>query len=49
MLKLIKFEWKKNQIRKYIRNAIILSFILLIFIIGLVGQLDTDAIIVNCN
>lgn len=43
MLKLIKFEWKKNQIRKYIRNAIILSFILLIFIIGLVSQLDTEA------
>ena len=28
MLKLIKLEWKKNNIGKYIRNAVILAIIL---------------------
>ena len=28
MIKLIKLEWKKNQIGKYIRNAVILTALL---------------------
>lgn len=32
MLKLIKLEWKKNRIGKYVRNAIILALILCVFI-----------------
>lgn len=35
MLKLIKLEWKKNNISKYIRNAIILAAILCLFIFAL--------------
>ncbi len=35
MLKLIKLEWKKNNISKYARNALILSFILCLFIFSL--------------
>lgn len=42
MLKLIKLEWKKNNIRKYIRNAAIVTAILLIFIIGTARELDSD-------
>lgn len=32
MLKLIKLEWKKNNIMKYVRNAIILAMLLCLFI-----------------
>lgn len=35
MLKLIKLEWKKNNIRKYVRNAIILAGLLCFFIFAL--------------
>ncbi len=35
MFKLIKLEWKKNNIRKYIRNAVILAVILCFFIFAL--------------
>ncbi len=35
MLKLIKLEWEKNNINKYIRNAIILAAILCLFIFAL--------------
>lgn len=35
MLKLIKMEWEKNNIGKYIRNAIILATILCLFIFAL--------------
>ena len=35
MLKLIKLEWKKNNIGKYIRNASILAVILCLFIFAL--------------
>ncbi len=35
MLKLIKLEWKKNNIGKYIRNVIILAGILCLFIFAL--------------
>lgn len=32
MLKLIKLEWKKNNIGKYIRNAIIMAALLCLFV-----------------
>ncbi len=32
MLKLIKLEWKKNNIGKYVRNAVILAGLLCLFI-----------------
>lgn len=32
MLKLIKLEWKKNNISKYIRNAVILAAVLCLFL-----------------
>lgn len=35
MLKLIKLEWKKNNIRKYIRGAVILAVLLGLFIFSL--------------
>ena len=35
MLKLIKLEWKKNNIGKYIRNAVILAIILFTFLFAL--------------
>lgn len=35
MLKLIKLEWKKNNIIKYIRNAVILAVLLCLFIYAL--------------
>lgn len=35
MLKLIKLEWKKNNIGKYIRNVIILAALLCIFVFAL--------------
>lgn len=35
MLKLIKLEWKKNNIGKYVRNAVILAAILCLFMFAL--------------
>ena len=35
MLKLIKLEWKKNNIGKYIRNAVIVTSLLCLFIFAL--------------
>ena len=35
MLKLIKLEWKKNNIGKYIRGAIIMAFVLGLFVFAL--------------
>lgn len=32
MLKLMKLEWKKNKIEKYIRNAVILALVLCLFV-----------------
>ena len=46
MLKLIKLEWKKNNIGKYIRNAVILAIILCTFLfalayLGIINDPDT--------
>lgn len=42
MLKLVRLEWKKNNIGKYIRNAAIMTFVLLFFILLMAGELDAD-------
>lgn len=49
MLKLIKLEWKKNNIGKYIRNAVILAIILCTFLfalayLGIANDPDTGAV-----
>lgn len=42
MFELIKLEWKKNKVSKYIRNAAIMTVILLALIIGMAGELADD-------
>lgn len=42
MLKLIRLEWKKNNIGKYIRNAAIMTLVLLFLILLMAGELDAD-------
>lgn len=42
MLKLIRLEWKKNNIMKYVRNVFIVVVILLIFLLAVAGELETD-------
>jgi ABC-type transport system involved in multi-copper enzyme maturation permease subunit len=42
MFELIKLEWKKNRIAKYIRNAAIMTTILLVFIVAMAGELAAD-------
>ena len=44
MFKLIKLEWKKNNIKKYIRNVIIMTVVLSILILAAAGELVTDEI-----
>lgn len=46
MLKLIKLEWQKNNIKKYIRNAVILAIVLCVFVfafayLGIANDPDT--------
>lgn len=42
MFGLIKLEWKKNKTGKYIRNAAIMTAILLALIVGMAGELAAD-------
>lgn len=42
MLKLIKLEWKKQNIGVYIRNAVIMTLVLLVFIVLMTTELDAD-------
>ena len=42
MLKLIKLEWKKNNILKYTRNAVITTVIITFFIVVMAGELETS-------
>ncbi len=42
MIKLIRLEWKKNNILKYIRNAVITTAILLLFMIMMAWELETE-------
>ena len=41
MIKLIRLEWKKNNILKYIRNAVITTTVLLVFILMAARELET--------
>lgn len=41
MLKLIRLEWKKNRIGKYIRNALILTGVLLLMLLMIAGELES--------
>lgn len=41
MLKLIRLEWKKNRIGKYIRNALILTGALLLMLLMIAGELES--------
>lgn len=47
MLKLIRLEWKKNNIIKYVRNAFIMVVILLIFLLAGAGELETDETMIS--
>ena len=42
MFDLIKLEWKKNGIIRYLRNAAIMTAILLVFIVAMAGELASD-------
>lgn len=42
MMKLIRLEWKKNNILKYIRNAAITTVVIAIFIIMMAGELEAS-------
>lgn len=42
MMKLIRLEWKKNNILKYIRNAVITTTVLLVFILMAARELETQ-------
>lgn len=42
MLKLIKLEWKKNNILKYIRNAVITTVVLAALLLMAAGELETE-------
>lgn len=43
MWKLIKLEWKKNNIIKYVRNAAIVTAVLLFFVISAARELELTA------
>lgn len=42
MLKLIRLEWKKNNIIKYVRNALIMVVILLVLLLSAAGKLEAE-------
>lgn len=42
MLKLIRLEWKKNNVRKYILYTAIMTVVLLLLIMAAAGELDSD-------
>ena len=42
MMKLIRLEWKKNNILKYIRNAVITTAILMLFIVPMAKELEAS-------
>lgn len=42
MIELLELEWKKNNTGKYIRNALIMTAILLLFVSAMAGDLAAD-------
>lgn len=47
MLKLIKLEWKKNNVWKYIRNAVIVEAVILPFILAMAGELEGEEVMLS--
>ncbi len=43
MMKLIRMEWKKNNVLKYIRNAVITTAVIAILIVSIAGELVGSA------
>lgn len=44
MFKLIRLEWKKNRVGKYMRNALILTGILLLMLLSVAGELESEEV-----
>ncbi len=44
MMKLIRLEWKKNNILKFVRNAAIMTAVIAILILPMAGELQRDEI-----
>ena len=44
MFKLIRLEWKKNRIGKYVRNALILTGVLFLLLLSVAGELESDEV-----
>lgn len=44
MFKLIRLEWKKNRVGKYMRNALILTGILLLMLLSVAGELESEKV-----
>lgn len=42
MMKLIRLEWKKNNVLKYIRNAVITTVVLAILIVPMARELEAS-------
>ena len=42
MIKLVRLEWKKNNVIMYIRNAVIATAILAVFMLMMAGELETN-------
>lgn len=42
MLKLIRLEWKKNNIMKYVWKAFVMVMILLLLLLAIAGELEAD-------
>ena len=45
MLKLIRLEWKKNNIGKYVRYALITSVLVLLFVLMVAGEMESEEIV----
>ena len=39
MFKLIRLEWKKNNVGKYIRNAVIMAALICLFLLSVIWEL----------
>ena len=42
MMKLIRLEWKKNNITKYVRSAFIMSMIFLLLLLSVASELEKE-------
>lgn len=44
MMKLIRLEWKKNNILKYVRNAAVMTAVLALLILSMAGELQSEEV-----